>query len=93
MCLRLADAFAEWTGRSAHFDAVPLLLEEGCQHAMAAQERCRQHIQPQEQPILPIQVTGSTNSGSSKLVGRVPPVPEVQDEAAEAETPKANVGK
>ena len=25
----IADAFAEWIGRSAHFDAVPLLLETG----------------------------------------------------------------
>ena len=25
----IADAFAEWIGRSAHFDAVPLLLEAG----------------------------------------------------------------
>ena len=27
----IVDAFAEWIGRSAHFDVVPLLLEEGCQ--------------------------------------------------------------
>ena len=40
----IADAFAEWIGRSAHFDAVPLLLEVGRQHATAAQERCRQHV-------------------------------------------------
>ena len=25
----IADAFAEWIGRSAHFDTVPLLLEAG----------------------------------------------------------------
>ena len=25
----IADAFAEWIGRSAHFNAVPLLLEAG----------------------------------------------------------------
>ena len=89
----LADAFAEWIGRSAHFDVVPLLLEEGCQHVMAAQERHRQCIQPQEQPTLPIHVTGSTSSGSSQLVGGVPPVPEAQEGAAEAETPKVNAGK
>ena len=29
ICSHIADAFAEWIGRSAHFDAVPLLLEEG----------------------------------------------------------------
>ena len=42
MHLHLADAFAEWIGRSTHFDAVPLLLEEGCLHVMVAQERHRQ---------------------------------------------------
>ena len=31
MCSHIVDAFAEWIGRSAHFDAVPLLLKEGCQ--------------------------------------------------------------
>ena len=25
----IADAFVEWIGRSAHFEAVPLLLEAG----------------------------------------------------------------
>ena len=89
----LAGTFAGWIGRSAHFDVVLLLLEEGRQHALAAQERCRQHIQPQEQPILPIHTSGSTSSRSSQLVGGAPPVPEAQDGAAEAETPKANVGK
>ena len=44
ICSHLADAFAEWIGRSAHFDAVPLLLVEGCQCMTAAQERCRQCI-------------------------------------------------
>ena len=34
----LADTFAEWIGRSTHFEAVPLLLEEGCQCVTAAQE-------------------------------------------------------
>ena len=64
----IVDAFAEWIGRSAHFDVVPLLLEEGCQHVTAAQERHRQHIWPQEQPILSIFSTGSGSSGSSQLV-------------------------
>ena len=89
----LADAFAEWIGRSAHFDAVPLLLEEGHQCVMAAQERCRQYIRPQEQPTLPIHTNGSTSSRSSQLVHRVPPVPEAQDGAMEPETPKVHVGK
>ena len=40
----IADAFAEWIGRSAHFDTVPLLLEAGRQHATAAQEKQRQHV-------------------------------------------------
>ena len=89
----IVDAFAEWIGRSAHFDAVPLLLEEGCQCAMAAQERCRQCIQTQEQPGLPIHVMGSGSSGSSQLVGGVPPVPEAQDGTAEQETPRVSAGK
>ena len=35
----IADAFAEWIGRSACFDMVPLSLEAGWQHATATQER------------------------------------------------------
>ena len=93
ICSHLADTFAEWIGRSVHFDAVPLLLEEGCQCVMAAQERCRQCIQTQEQPSLPIHVTGSASSGSSQLVGRVPPIPEAQDGAAEQETPRVSAGR
>ena len=45
--LHLADTFAEWIGRSTHFDVVPLLLEEGHQCLVAAQERCRQCIRTQ----------------------------------------------
>ena len=44
MCFHIADAFAEWIGRSVHFDAVPLLLEAGWQHTTAMQERCRQCV-------------------------------------------------
>ena len=44
MCSHIADAFAEWIGRSAHFDTVPLLLEAGWQHATAVQERRRQCV-------------------------------------------------
>ena len=74
ICSHIVDAFAEWIGRSVHFNAVPLLLEEGHQCMMtAAQERCRQHIRTQEQPSLPIHVMGSGSSRSSQLVGRVPP--------------------
>ena len=29
MCSHIADVFAEWIGRSAHFEAVLLLLEVG----------------------------------------------------------------
>ena len=82
ICLHLADTFAEWIGRSTHLNVVPLLLE-GCQCMMASQERCRQHIWTQEQPSLPIHVTGSASSSSSQLVGGVPPIPEAQDGAAE----------
>ena len=89
----IANAFAEWIGRSTHIDVVPLLLEEGCQHVTAAQERCRQCIWPQEQPALPIHVIGSASSGLSQLVGGVPPVPEAQDGAAEPETPRVNVAR
>ena len=89
----IADAFAEWIGRSTHLDAVLLLLEEGHQHMMAAQERCRQCIQPQEQPTLPIHLTRSGSSGSSQLVGGVPPVPEAQEGAVEQETPRVNVAR
>ena len=93
ICSHIADAFAEWIGRSVHFDAVPLLLEEGHQCVTAAQERHRQCIRTQEQPSLPIHVTGSGNSRSSQLVGRVPPVPKAQDGTSEQETPSVSVGK
>ena len=89
----IADAFVEWIGRSAPFDVVPLLLEEGCQHATTAQERCRQCIRPQEQPTLPIHSMRSASSGSLQLVGRVPPVPEAQEVIAEHETPRVNVAR
>ena len=93
ICSHLAEAFAEWIGRSAHFDAVPLLLEEGCQCAMAPEERHRQHIQTHEQHNLPICTMGSASSGSSQLVSRVPPIPEAQDGAAEQETSRVNAGR
>ena len=93
MCSHIVDAFAGWIGRSAHFDAIPLLLEEGHQHAMAAQERCRQHIQTWEQPRLPIHMMGSGSSRSSQLVGGVPPVQEAQEGTAEPETPRVNAAR
>ena len=80
------------SGLGDHFDAVSLLLEEGCQCVMAAQESHRQHIWPQKPPIFPIQASGSTSSRSLQLVGGVPPVPEAQDGAMETEMPKANEG-
>ena len=89
----LADTFAEWIGRCMHFNVVPLLLEEGCQYVTAAQERCRQCIQTQEQYSLPIHVMGPASSGSSQLVGRVPPIPEAQDGAEEQEMPRVSVGR
>ena len=92
MCSHIADAFVEWIGRSAHFEVIPLLLEEGCQCVTAAQERRRQHIRPQEQPILPIHLTQSASSRSSQLVGGVPVVPEAQEVIVEQETPRVNHG-
>ena len=93
ICSHLADTFAEWIGRSVHFNVIPLLLEEGCQCMTAAQKRCRQHIWTQKQPCLPIHVAGSASSESSQLVGRVPPVPEGQDGATEQETLRVTVGR
>ena len=89
----IADAFAEWIGRSAHFDTVPLLLEAGWQCATATQERCRQHVRPLEEPILPVHASESMGSRSSQLVGGVPPVPEAQEGAVEPETPRVNVAR
>ena len=60
---------------------------------MAAQERHRQHIRTQEQPSLPIHLMGSGSSGSSQLVGGVPPVPEAQEGTAEQETPRVNAAR
>ena len=89
----IADAFAKWIGRSAHFDAVPLLLEAGWQCATAVQERCRQHVQPLEEPILPVHASESMGSESLQLVDGVPPVPEAQEGVAELETPRANAAR
>ena len=90
----LADTFAEWIGSSMHFKAVPLLLEEGCCCTTAAQERCRHQIWTQEQPSLPIHMAGSASSRSlQQLVGRVPPIPESQDGAADQEMPRASAGR
>ena len=93
MCSHIADAFAEWIGRSAHFDAVPLLLWMGRQCMAAIQERHRQCIHPLEQPTLPVHVSESMGSGSSQLVGGVPPVPEAQEGVAEQETPQVKVAR
>ena len=91
ICSHLADTFVEWIGRSAHFEAVPLLLEEECSHAMAAQEKCRQHIQTHEQPSLPTHAAGTASSGSSlQLVGGAPPIPEGQGGGVEQATPRAS---
>ena len=89
ICSHLADTFAEWIGRSA----VHLLLEEGCQHVAAAQERHRQCIRTQEQPSVPTHATGSASSRSLQLVGGVPPILEAQDGATEQETPRVSAGK
>ena len=93
MCSHIADAFAEWIGRSAHFEAVPLLLEVGRQHAMAAQERRWQRVRPLEEPVLPVQANESTSSGSSQLVGGIPTLPEAQEGATELETPHTNAAR
>ena len=93
ICSQLADTFAEWIGRSAQFEAVPLLLEEGCHCVTVAQERCRQCIWTQEQPSLPIHVPGSASSRSLQLVGRVPPIPEGQDGTAECEIPRISMDR
>ena len=61
---------------------------------MAAQERCRQGIQTQEQPSFPTYAAGPAISGSSlQLAGRVPPIPEGQDGAAEQEMHRTSVGR
>ena len=44
ICFHLADTFSEWIGWSAHFEVLLLLLDEGCHHTAAAQDRCQQHI-------------------------------------------------
>ena len=89
----IADAFAEWIGRSAHFDTVPLLLEAGRQCATATQERCWQRVRPLEEPVLPVPANESTSSGSSQLVGGVPTVPETQEGVMEQDTPRLNAAR
>ena len=89
----IADAFAEWIRRSAHFETVPLLLEVGRQCAMAAQERHRQRVRPLEEPVLPVQANESTSSGSSQLVGGIPTLPEAHEGVTELETPRMNAAR
>ena len=89
----IADAFAEWIGRSAHFEAVPLLLEVGRQRVTAMQERCRQRVRPLKEPVLPVQANESTSSGSSQLVGGISMLPEAQEGGTEQETPRTNVAR
>ena len=48
-----------------------------------AGKACRQCIWPLEQPALPVHASESTGSGSSQLVGGVPPVPEAQEGVVE----------
>ena len=89
----IADAFAEWIGRSAHFKAVPLLLETGQQRTTAAQERCWQRVRPLEEPVLPVPANESTSSGSSQLVGGIPTLPEAQEGVTEQEMPHTNTAR
>ena len=89
----IADAFAEWIGRSPHFETVPLLLEVGRQRAMAVQERHQQRVRPLEEPVLPVQANESTSSGSSQLVGGIPTLPEAQEGATELEMPRTNAAR
>ena len=90
----IADAFAEWIGRSAHFEAVPLLLEVGQQRTTATHRRgTRQQVRPLEEPVLPVPANESTSSGSSQLVGGIPTVPETQEGATEQQMPQMNVAR
>ena len=57
------------------------------------QERRRQRVRPLKEPILPVQAKESTSSGSSQLIGGVPTAPEVQEGAAEPETPRLNAAR
>ena len=89
----IADAFAEWIGRSAHFDVVPLLLEAGRQCTGVVQERCRQRVRPLKEPVLPVPANESTSSRLSQLVGGIPTVPETQEGAMEQDMPRLNVAR
>ena len=59
----------------------------------AIQERHRQCIWPLEQPALHVQVSESTGSGSSQLMGGVPPVPEAQEGVVEQEMPRVSAAR
>ena len=93
MCSHIADAFVEWIWRSAHFDAVPLLLEAGQQRVVAVQEKHQQRVRPLEEPVLPVPANESTSSGSSQLVGGVPTVLETQEGVTEQDTPRLNAAR
>ena len=88
----IADAFAEWIGRSAHFNMVPLLLEAGQQCTTAMQERHRQRVRPLEEPVLPVHASESMGSESLKLWVEYPQSGS-QEGVAELETPRANVAR
>ena len=53
ICSHLADTFAEWIGRSAHFEVVPLLLDEGCCCMTAAQRDTGSEVKPRNNPAYP----------------------------------------
>ena len=89
----IVEVLAEWIRRSAHFEAVPLLLEVGRQCTTATQERRRQRVRPLEEPVLPVQANESTSSGSSQLVGGIPTLPKTQEGATELEMPRMNAAR
>ena len=86
--------FAEWIRRSTHFDAVPLLLEAGRQ---CTWQLCRKGtgnvFGPQSNLLYLCTWANLLGSGSSQLVGGVPPIPEAQEGVAEQETPRANAAR
>ena len=94
MCSHIADAFAEWIGRSAHFDvSSPTTRNRMTTRATTTQERCLQRVRPLEEPVLPVPANESMSSGSSQLMGGIPTLPEAQEGATEPETPHTNAAR
>ena len=90
----IADAFAEWIGRSAHFRSSSLTARgRTTTRDGHTREVPANGLDPWRNQSLPVQANESTSSGSSQLVGGIPMLPEAQEGATELENAPYECGK